>query len=605
MARPASPARRFRHPTSPTRRFKHWGWGFEDQQPPPEQVAAGAAAAREHLGFPPAEVEWPVPLDAVDLPSRRLDPPPELAHICATDRYERVTHSYGKSYRDVVRAFRGRFENPTDVVAHPADEADVEHVLVWCEQVGAVAIPFGGGTSVVGGIEPPGERPSVTIDLRAMDRVVEVDRASRAALIQAGATGPRLEEQLREHGLTLRHFPQSFEYSTLGGWIATRAGGHFATQHTHIDDFVESIRALTPRGLWESRRLPGSGAGPSPDRMLIGSEGILGVITEAWMRVQDAPRFKESSAVLFDSFESGAQAVRALSQSGLHPSNCRLLDGDEAALAGALPEEEGDGRPALLVLGFESADHELASWMSRALELCEDHGGRPRERRKGAPADSEPAGSARSGHEPAGSAGSGHEPAGSARSGHEPAGSAGSGHEPAGSAAAGGARARDSSPRGESETAWRQAFLQAPYLRDTLIAGGIFVETFETAVTWDRFEELVGTVRERAREALGGDGIVTCRLTHVYPDGAAPYFTGFAPARRGDELAQWDRVKAAASEVIAAGGGTITHHHAVGRDHRPWYDRQRPDPFADALRAAKASVDPAGILNPGVLIDPG
>ena len=584
MAPPASSTRRFKHPTSSTRRFKHWGWGFEDQQPPPEQVAAGAAAAREHLGFPPADVEWPVPLDAVDLPSRRLDPPPELAHICATDRYERVTHSYGKSYRDVVRAFRGRFDHPTDVVAHPADEADVERVVAWCEQVGAVAIPFGGGTSVVGGVEPPGERPSVTIDLRAMDRVVEVDRASRAALIQAGATGPRLEEQLREHGLTLRHFPQSFEYSTLGGWIATRAGGHYATLHTHIDDFVESVRALTPRGLWESRRLPGSGAGPSPDRMLIGSEGVLGVITEAWMRVQDAPRFKESAAVLFDSFEAGAEAVRALSQSGLHPSNCRLLDGDEAALTGALPQKEGDGRPALLVLGFESADHDIGPWMSRALELCADHGGRARERREGAAA-----GSARSGPEPGGSAA---------------AGSARSGPEPAGSAAAGRARARDSSARGESETAWRQAFLQAPYLRDTLIAGGIFVETFETAVTWDRFEELVGTVRERTREALGGDGIVTCRLTHVYPDGAAPYFTVFAPARRGDELTQWDEVKAAASKVIAAGGGTITHHHAVGRDHRPWYDRQRPDPFADALRAAKAAVDPAGILNPGVLIDP-
>jgi alkyldihydroxyacetonephosphate synthase len=526
------------------RRRKHWGWGFEDQQPPPEQVEASAAAAREQLGFPPAEVEQPLPLDDVELSPSRLGPPASLAHICAADRYERVTHSYGKSYRDVVRAFRGRFGNPTDVVAHPADEADLERVLAWCEEAGAAAIPFGGGTSVVGGVEPPGDRPSVTIDVRSMDRVLEVDRASRAALIQAGATGPGLEEQLREHGLTLRHFPQSFEYSTLGGWIATRAGGHYATLHTHIDEFVESIRALTPRGPWESRRLPGSGAGPSPDRMLIGSEGILGVITAAWMRVQDAPRFKESAAIVFDSFESGARAVRALSQSGLHPSNCRLLDGEEAALTGAVPEGRADSRPALLVLGFESADHELGPWISRALELCEDHGGRPR-------------------------------PSTNKRNGP-----------------------------GESETAWRDAFLHAPYLRDTLVAAGIFVETFETAVTWDRFDELLGTVRERTREALGGDGIVTCRLTHVYPDGAAPYFTVLAPARRGDELVQWDELKEAASEVIAAGGGTITHHHAVGRDHRPWYDRQRPDPFAAALRAAKAAVDPAGILNPGVLIDP-
>jgi len=556
------------------RRRKFWGWGFEDQQPPQEQVEAAAAGAREHLGFPPADVERPVELGDVELRSPRIAPPASLEHICAVDPYARVTHAYGKAYRDIVRAFRGRFDNPPDMVARPADEADVERVLAWCEEAGAAAIPFGGGTSVVGGVEPPPDRPAVSIDVGALDRVLEVDRVSRAARIQAGVLGPALEEQLREHGYTLRHFPQSFEYSTLGGWIATRAGGHFATLYTHIDDLVESIRAVTPRGLWESRRLPGSGAGPSPDRMLIGSEGILGVITEAWMRVQDAPTFRESAGVTFDSFESGAEAVRSLSQSGLHPSNCRLLDGEEAALTGALPPSDGAGgapcgepstacagRRSLLVLGFESADHELGPWIKRALELCADHGGRPGERRGSS------GGSASS----AGSSGGSASSAGSGRS---------------------------------AEGAWRDAFLQAPYLRDTLVAAGIFVETFETAVTWDRLGDLVRTVKERAREALGGDGIVTCRLTHVYPDGAAPYFTAIAPARRGDELAQWDEVKAAISEVIHAGGGTITHHHAVGRDHRPWYDRQRPEPFAAALRAAKAAVDPAGILNPGVLVDP-
>jgi alkyldihydroxyacetonephosphate synthase len=523
-----------------TRRRKFWGWGFEDQQPPHEQVEAAAAGAREHLGFGTAKVERPVRLEDIELSAPRLDPPASLAAICRSDPYERAAHAYGKSYRDVLRAFRGQFENPPDVVAHPSDDADLERVLAWCEEAGAAAIPFGGGTSVVGGVEPPADRPAVSIDLKAMDRVLEVDVASRAALIQAGATGPHIEEQLREHGLTLRHFPQSFEYSTLGGWIATRAGGHYATLHTHIDDFVESLRALTPRGWWESRRLPGSGAGPSPDRMLIGSEGILGVITEAWMRVQDAPRFRESAAVLFESFESGAEAVRALSQSGLHPSNCRLLDPGEAALTGAAPDEQ-----TLLVLGFESADHELGPWMARALELCADHGGRPRER---------------------------------------------------------GEEARGA--RGESEGAWRDAFLQAPYLRDTLVAAGVLAETFETAITWDRFAELIDGVREGVREALAGEGAVTCRLTHVYPDGAAPYFTVLAPARRGEELRQWEELKVAASEAIGSAGGTITHHHAVGRDHRPWYDRQRPDQFAAALRAAKTAVDPAGILNPGVLIDP-
>jgi alkyldihydroxyacetonephosphate synthase len=560
----------------PPRPRKHWGWGFEDQQPSPDEVEAAASGARRHLGFAPADVERPIALEDVELPPSRLEPPASLAHICRTDRYERATHSYGKGYRDIIRAFRGRYDHPPEVVAHPTDEAEVERVLAWCEEAGAAAIPFGGGTSVVGGVEPPGDRPSVTIDLRSMDRVLDVDRTSRAARIQAGAEGPRLERQLREHELTLRHFPQSFEYSTLGGWIATRAGGHFATLYTHIDDFVESVRAVTPRGLWESRRLPGSGAGPSPDRMLIGSEGILGVITEAWVRVQDLWCFKQSASVLFDSFESGARAVRALSQSGLHPSNCRLLDGEEAALTGAVPQmsaadlrrsgaprwlQAEGARAALLVVGFESADHELDAWIDRAVELCRSNGGFLRSER----------GQSRGG-------------SGRPRAGHE---------EPQG-------RERPASP----ESAWRDAFLQAPYLRDTLVAAGIFVETCETAVTWERLDGLVATVRERIREALGGEGIVTCRLTHVYPDGAAPYFTVLAPARRGDELAQWDEIKAAASEAIAAGGGTITHHHAVGRDHRPWYDRQRPDPFADALKAAKAAVDPAGILNPGVLIDP-
>jgi alkyldihydroxyacetonephosphate synthase len=545
-----------RSSTFASRRRKFWGWGFEDQQLPHDQVEAAGAAAREHLGFGAAEVERPALLEELELRPSRLEPPASLAEVCRTDPYERAAHAYGKSYRDVVRAFRGQFENPPDVVAHPSDEAELEQVLAWCEEAKAAAIPFGGGTSVVGGVEPPADRPAVSIDLKNLDRVLEVDSESRAARIQVGATGPALEDQLRGHGLTLRHFPQSFEFSTLGGWIATRAGGHYATLHTHIDDFVESVRALTPRGWWESRRLPASGAGPSPDRMLIGSEGILGVITEAWMRVQDAPRFKESAAVLFDSFEGGARAVRALSQSGLHPSNCRLLDPVEAALTGAVsdPAPSGGapsgGAPALLVLGFESADHELGPWMARALELCSDHGGRPRERGRAA-----------------------------------------------------GRNERSSSQRGESEGAWRDAFLQAPYLRDTLVAAGILAETFETAITWDRFAELVNGARARVREALDGEGVVTCRLTHVYPDGAAPYFTVLAPARRGEELEQWAELKQAASEAIVGAGGTITHHHAVGRDHRPWYDRQRPEPFAAALRAAKSAVDPTGILNPGVLID--
>jgi len=430
-------------------------------------------------------------------------------------------------------------------VALPREEGQVQAVLEWALSAGAAVIPFGGGTSVVGGVAPDvgeGYAGTVTIDLKGLNRVLEVDPVSRSARIQAGATGPGLEDQLAAHGLTLRHYPQSFQFATLGGWIATRAAGHFSTLYTHIDDLIESVRALTPAGVWESRRLPGSGAGVSPDRMLIGSEGILGVITEAWVRVRPRPRHRSSAAVRFPDFLTGAQAVRALAQSGLHPASCRLIDPLEAGITGA-----GNGEVALLMLGFESAEHDVDSWMRLALTLCRDHGG--------------------------------------AWEAHGESRSAGE----------------------ESLGSWREAFLRAPYLRDTFVAMGVVSETFETAVTWDRFPELHRAVMERVPEAVReacGAGTVSCRFTHVYPDGPAPYYTVLARAEPGSELEQWAHIKQAASEILIAGGATITHHHAVGRDHRPWYDRQRPQPFAAALRGAKLALDPSGALNPGVLIDP-
>ena len=532
-----------------TRRRKHWGWGFEDEQPSPGEVRATAAFLASHLGFGSAEPEAPVALSELSLPAPRLAPPPRLAGICSSDDYERAFHAYGSSYRDVVRAFRGQFDHPPDVVAHPADEGEIEAVLEWALSANAAVIPYGGGTSVVGGVEPVVDPRRfdgvVTIDLSRLDRVLEVEPESLSARIQAGANGPRLEEQLRERELTLRHFPQSFQFASLGGMIATRAGGHFATVYTHIDDLVQSVRAITPAGVWESRRLPGSGAGISPDRMLIGSEGTLGLITEAWVRVRPRPRFRASAGVRFATFDAGAAAVRTLSQSGLYPANCRLIDPAEAQLTGAIAGPD-PSRHALLVLGFESPAVAVDARLEEALTVCGDHGGVWDARRGG-------------------------------DSGSE-----------------------------DSVGAWRDAFLRVPYLRDTFVAMGVISETFETAVTWDRFATLHRTVTERTLAAVHevcGAGSVTCRFTHVYPDGPAPYFTVLAPGRRGEELQQWAHIKAAAADAILQAGGTITHHHAVGRDHRPWYDRQRPEPFATALRAAKAALDPGGALNPGVLID--
>jgi alkyldihydroxyacetonephosphate synthase len=540
------------------RRLKHWGWGFEDQAPTAAQLAEAAAGIRERFGFG-GEVRAAMPLEEVEVRAPRLRRPDAFGDLFTDEKYERVSRSLGKAYRDIVRGHRGEFEHPPDLVALPRDCSEVETVLSWAEAEGAAVVPFGGGTSVVGGVEARlGDRPVVTMDLRRLDRLVEVDPTSLAARIEAGATGPRLEEQLREHGLTMRCFPQSFEYATLGGWIATRAGGHFATKETHVDDLVESIRAVTPRGTWESRRLPGSGAGPSPDRLLLGSEGILGAIVEAWVRVRPRPEWKAAATVRFERFADAGEAVREIVQAGLDPANCRVLEAAEAEMTGA-----GDGKSHLLLLSFESAHHPMDGQLKIALAAASDRGGRPDEPRIQAPSASTPAES------------------------------------------------------GQMQTAadsWRGAFLLAPYLRDTFVTCGVLSETFETAITWDRLEDFHATVMETTRRAVAevsgapGEGrgapLVTCRFTHAYPDGVAPYFTVLAPAIRGGEVEQWDEIKAAVSDALIDSGGTITHHHAVGRDHRPWYDRQRPAPFAAALRAAKSELDPGAILNPGVLLDP-
>ncbi|MCU1430457.1 MAG: linked oxidase-like [Actinomycetia bacterium] len=531
------------------RRF--WGWGVEGAGPTREQQAKLGRTIASRFGAGELTAVEPPTMPELDLRAPRVEPPATLASICTADPEERAGHTYGKSFRDVWRALHRDFSNPPDLVALPHNEHDVTALLDWCTDARIAAIPYGGGSSVVGGVEcdvGDAYRGTVSIDMRHLDRVLEIDRQSRAARIQAGVYGPALEDQLRPHDLTLRHFPQSFEFSTLGGWLATRSGGHYATLHTHIDDFVESITAVTPTGTWESRRLPGSGAGPSPDRMLLGSEGTLGVITEAWMRLQDRPRFRASASARFTSFEQGADAARALAQSGLHPTNCRLLDPTEAMITGT--DDRGD---SILLIAFESADHPLDAWISRAVECARDHNGSIRD-------DAIHTSEAREG----------------AREG-----------------AAGN---------------WRNAFVRAPYTRDAIVGLGVISETFETACTWDRFPDLHRSATEAVLDAAKRVGaepaVVTCRFTHVYPDGPAPYFTVLALGTDGRQLEQWAAIKSAAGDALIHNGGTITHHHAVGRDHRPWYDQQRPELFARALRAAKTTLDPAGVLNPGVLLDP-
>src|SRR3954452_7875531 len=500
---------------------KHWGWGATTEPAPAADAAAGL---REHLGFG-GDLEEAAPLESIELPAPRLPRPP----VPATDDHRaRVTCAHGASYVDVVNVFRGKLGHAPEWVLQPTTEEEIATALEWAGDVDAYVIPRGGGTSVVGGVTP--DRPgTVVLDLAAFDGC-ELDTVSRSARLGAGLPGPAVEEALKRHGMTMRFFPQSFEFSTLGGWVATRAGGHFATGPTHVDDLVESVRAITPGGVWESRRLPGSGAGPSPDRMLLGSEGILGVITSAWVRVQPRPEHRAGRTVRFASFDEGAEAVRAIVQSGLRPATCRLIEEGEALFTMT-------GDTNVLVLGFESTAYPVDHELELALGLCTACGGEP---------------------------------------------------DP---------------PKAASSGTWRSAFLRAPYVRDAFVAIGVLSETFETAITWERFPALREACVDAARTALDDERArVTCRFTHAYPDGPAPYFTVIAPARRGEEADQWWAVKRAVSDAVIAAGGTITHHHAVGRDHRPWYERQRPEPFAAALRGAKAAVDPAGVLNPGVLL---
>ena len=516
-----------------------WGWGWADQAYSDARCAAFAAmipGLREHPVAVPS-------LDDIELRDPRIRVPSSLAAILSDDPVQRAGHTYGKAYRDVIRSLAGDLAAAPDLVARARTEEDVVAVLDWASDHDVAVVPYGGGSSVVGGVEYRGDAHDgvVSLDLSGMDRVLEIDRTSRAARIQGGALGPVLEDQLRPEGYTLRHFPQSFEFSTLGGWLATRAGGHYATLHTHIDDFVESMRVVTPVGTSESWRLPGSGAGPSPDRLFLGSEGTLGVITEAWMRLQERPSFKRSTSATFDTFGDALAATRAIAQSGLHPANCRLLDPGEAAMSGI-----GDGTQSVLVLGVESAHSPVNHTMGQLTELARDHGGRLPE--------TEP----------------------------------------------------ESDPgRDDAADTWRSSFLHMPYQRDGLARMGGIVETFETATTWDRIEglyrDVLASMHAEVRRITGSDGLVNCRFTHVYPDGAAPYFTVIAAGRPGEELRMWDELKAVAMELLTSHGATVTHHHAVGRDHRPGYDRQRPEPFAVAMGAAKSALDPAGILNPGVL----
>lgn len=525
------------------RQRKWWGWGYEDDGVDGASFETLLRVLRGFLGDPELAPGTPATIEHIALRRARFPLPAALADFVTDATLDRVSHAYGKAYVDLVRAVRGDVPNPPDYVAYPRTEQEISTLLRFCESEAVAMTPYGGGTSVVGGVEPTGShrfRGTVTLDLRHFDRLLEIDERSRLVHVEGGTLGPALEAGLRPRGLTIRHFPQSFEFSSVGGWIATRAAGHYATGPTHIDDLVAGVRMLSPRGVVEAAPRAYAGGGPAPERLILGSEGVLGIITAAWLRLHAIPRHRAGATVRFEDPAAGIAAVRAIVQAGSQPANCRLVSPLEAALSGL-----GDGRTAALLLGFESADGPVDTMLDRALEIASQHGGVRNTR--GAPAE----------------------------------------------------HATGAADR------WRRWFLQAPYIRDRLALRGLIVETFETATTWAAFDGLHAGILDAVRVAIDracGRGIVTWRVAYAYPDGAAPYYTVVAPGEPGREIDQWTAIKRTASDAIEANGGTSTHHHAIGRTHQPWYERERGPLFLEALSAAKKTLDPGGVMNPGILL---
>ena len=527
---------------------KFWGWGYDDELLSSEEENNIDQRIAKTFQLDHVErIEIPKISD-IDINKPQFSTPSSLKKILSDDKLERLNHAYGKSFPDSARSLLGDFSSPPDYVAFPETQNEITSILDWASENNIAVIPYGGGSSVCGGVETnvgSDYAGVISLDMKNINSILEIDKTSRTALIEGGILGPHLESQLKEHDLTMRHYPQSFEFSSLGGWIATRSGGHYATLYTHIDDFVESLKMITPSGSFETRRLPGSGAGPSPDRFAIGSEGIMGVITEASMRLQNRPTFRSSCTVEFINYEDALTALRLVSQSGLFPSNCRLLDANEALFNGA-----GDGKSHLLILAFESADHDKKASLERALEIAKDNKGNFE------------------------------------------------------------APSQDSQAhRSGSSGTWRNSFIKAPYLRESFTRRGIIQDTFETSITWDKSKDFIQDVKDDTSKAIleitGKPSLVTCRITHSYPDGLAPYFTFGAYATPSTMIDTWKEIKCATNEICVSKGGTVTHHHAVGRDHRPYgYDVQRNDLFSKVLTEAKAALDPKGIMNPGVLIDP-
>ena len=525
----------------------HWArWGDPNERAP----LSGTTRELVEAAFGPTDEHPVVPLDEVRLPDVGLarDLLEELARIVGadhvqTDHETRVRHTRGKSTPGLLRMRAGDGSDAPDVVVRPADHGEVASVVTWCSEHGVALVPFGGGTSVVGGLAAGGDGYAgvLALDLRRLDRLVSVDTESGIAVLDAGMLGPQAEDALAEHGLTLGHFPQSFEYASIGGFAATRSSGQSSSGYGRFDSMVVGLTVATPIGTLSLGSAPASAAGPDLRQLVLGSEGAFGVITSVTVRVRPVPPVKVYDGWRFDSFDAGLAAVRQLAQAGVAPTVLRLSDETETAVNLSSPDAVGGVSTGstteggvLLLAGFEG-DRETVD-ASRALV---------------------------------------------------------------------GVRLRDAggSPLGEEPgQSWVRGRFSAPYLRDSLLDRGVLVETLETATFWSRLPDLYAAISAALTGALADDSpLVLCHVSHVYPTGASLYFT-VAAKQRENGVAQWTRAKRAASDAIVAAGATITHHHAVGRDHLPWLAEEIGPVGVEILRAVKERLDPNGVLNPGVLV---
>ena len=528
--------------------MKWWGWGDPDRRL--DLPAAAVEALREELGVSVDDATEHVTLEQVALPEPR--PIPETVRSAGEvleGREDRLRHATGRSYPDLIRLRSGRLEWAPDAVLRPADAAAVEAVLSACAAAGVAVVPYGGGTSVVGGLDAVGDGHDavVSLDLEHL-RSVELDPVSLTATLGPGLSGPDAERALGASGATLGHFPQSFEQATIGGFAATRSAGQASSGYGRFDDLVTAIELAAPAGRLQTRRIPHTAAGPSLRELVLGSEGTLGVITEVSCRVRPAPPARHYEGWMAEDFAAGRDIVRDLAQAHEAPDVLRLSDEEETRISLDLAGTEGLQKRAL------DAYLSLRRRRGGCLMICGWEGPRESVNRRRSLGQTR------------------------LRSG--------------GAVPLGG-------PAGRS---WDRNRYGGPYLRDALMDLGVLVETLETAHTWSRLDELYRAVSSALRGVLGDRSIVMCHVSHAYADGASLYFTFFARAHRGEELEQWRAAKSAACEAIVATEGTITHHHAVGRDHAPYMTAEVGELGLDALRAVKERLDPAGIMNPGKLL---